>query len=446
MNTTASVNANKTEMHSDYQSVNKQTKGENAGAQSLGAMTAEAVGLLSKELYGKDPSKLTEDEKATVSAFASLAAGIAGGLVGGDTSSAANAAEAGKATVENNALSGEDAQKKKGLELALSSTGQMLHPRTPEEISELKEQLAQINQLDAEVDKYIQDACSQGKASSACREASALAQSLQQSYGDSLGKMTYKELNPQEYAKVSQIIANTSADKWDIAIDNYAKAQNISYQEAKDTFAIAINMNQTADVVGIFYGLKGANNGKPTLNMSTSQTLKQVLSKYGEFKQNIANTTKGHNDNLVPAGAGHNGSLSVNNSGKDSLPNAHLSTGSGSQVSAINPNTKIATGQSVGEFEKNLSKLPPRERVAVVKESAPKIAAEHGMIKDNQLTKRNGRDVYRGQDGYFYALDTQHGRFEVVSSKGKHLGEVDFAMQKIPNSIDKSGGHNLKVK
>uniref|UniRef100_UPI0009E6B3FC VENN motif pre-toxin domain-containing protein n=1 Tax=Moellerella wisconsensis TaxID=158849 RepID=UPI0009E6B3FC len=44
-------------------------------------------------------------EKATVSAFASLAAGIAGGLVGGDTSSAANAAEAGKATVENNALS-----------------------------------------------------------------------------------------------------------------------------------------------------------------------------------------------------------------------------------------------------------------------------------------------------------------------------------------------------
>lgn len=70
----------------------------------------------------------------------------------------------------------------------------MLHPRTPEEISELKEQLAQINQLDAEVDKYIQDACSQGKASSACREASALAQSLQQSYGDSLGKMTYKRV------------------------------------------------------------------------------------------------------------------------------------------------------------------------------------------------------------------------------------------------------------
>ncbi|MEX9336456.1 RNase A-like domain-containing protein, partial [Providencia alcalifaciens] len=56
-------------------------------------------------LYGKTVGELTEDEKATVSAFASLAAGIAGGLVGGDTSSAGNAAEAGKTTVENNALS-----------------------------------------------------------------------------------------------------------------------------------------------------------------------------------------------------------------------------------------------------------------------------------------------------------------------------------------------------
>ncbi|WP_273840573.1 VENN motif pre-toxin domain-containing protein, partial [Providencia rettgeri] len=83
-------------------------KGENAGAQSLGAMTAEAVGMLSQELYKKKPSELTEDEKSTVSAFASLAAGIAGGLVGGDTSSAANAAEAGKTTVENNHLSNKD--------------------------------------------------------------------------------------------------------------------------------------------------------------------------------------------------------------------------------------------------------------------------------------------------------------------------------------------------
>lgn len=116
-------------------------------------------------------------------------------------------------------------------------------------------------------------------------------------------------------------------------------------------------------------------------------------------------------------------------------------------IKVVDPTIKIATGQAVGAFEKSLANLPPGERVANIKQAAPKVAAENGMVKDSQLTKKNGgRDVYRGQDGNLYALDTQHGRFEVVSPKGKHLGEVDFSMQKIPNSIDKSGGHDLKVK
>ncbi|MCC8460263.1 colicin E3/pyocin S6 family cytotoxin [Photorhabdus aegyptia] len=68
-------------------------------------------------------------------------------------------------------------------------------------------------------------------------------------------------------------------------------------------------------------------------------------------------------------------------------------------------------------------------------------------IKDNRLTKLNNRDVYKGKDGYLYALDTQHGRFEQVHPKtGKHQGEVDMGMRPIDNSIDKSGSHDLKVK
>ena len=112
----------------------------------------------------------------------------------------------------------------------------------------------------------------------------------------------------------------------------------------------------------------------------------------------------------------------------------------------VDPTVKIATGNTVGAFEASLSKLPPGERVAIVKETVNKVIVEQGMVKDNRLTKLNNRDVYRGVDGNLYALDTQHGRFEAVSPKGKHLGEVDFSMQKIPNSIDKSGGHDLKVK
>ncbi len=71
-------------------------------------------------------------------------------------------------------------------------------------------------------------------------------------------------------------------------------------------------------------------------------------------------------------------------------------------IKAIDPTIKIATGQAVGAFEKSLANLPPGERVAIIRQTAPKVAAENGMVKDNQLTRKNGgRDVYRGQDGIF---------------------------------------------
>lgn len=120
-------------------------------------------------------------------------------------------AVAGKNAVENNALKGEDAQEKSSIELALSKTGLALHPRTPEEVSELEARHEQLTQLDAAIDKYAQDACSQGKTSDACQDAHALVQGLQDSYRDFLGQLTYKELNREDYAKVSQIVANTTA-------------------------------------------------------------------------------------------------------------------------------------------------------------------------------------------------------------------------------------------
>ncbi|EPF5869547.1 VENN motif pre-toxin domain-containing protein [Morganella morganii] len=79
-------------------------KGENAAAQATGAMTGEAVGILAESVYKKQPGELTEQEKENVSAWATLASGLAGGLVGGDTQSAANSAQAGKVVVENNAM------------------------------------------------------------------------------------------------------------------------------------------------------------------------------------------------------------------------------------------------------------------------------------------------------------------------------------------------------
>lgn len=136
LNTSASVNANKTEMHSDYQSVDKQT-GINAGkggfditvgnhTQLDGAVissTAEAdkntldTGTLGfGDIKNKAEYKVDSQSggfSTGGSPFADQLAGnaagslLTNGLVGGDTSSAANAAEAGKTTVENNHLSPE---------------------------------------------------------------------------------------------------------------------------------------------------------------------------------------------------------------------------------------------------------------------------------------------------------------------------------------------------
>lgn len=92
--------------------------------------------------------------------------------------------------------------------------------------------------------------------------------------------------------------------------------------------------------------------------------------------------------------------------------------------------------------------MSPSDRVAAVKTEVNRIVNEKGLIKDNKLTRINDRDVYRNPDtGELFSVDTQHGRFESLNPKnGKHLGEVDIDFNPIKNSIDKSGGHDLKMK
>lgn len=77
-------------------------QGQNAAAGAAGAATGEITGMIASNLYGKSGAELTESEKQTVSALATLASGLAGGLAGDSTASAAYAAQAGKTTFENN--------------------------------------------------------------------------------------------------------------------------------------------------------------------------------------------------------------------------------------------------------------------------------------------------------------------------------------------------------
>ncbi|SPZ51310.1 Possible hemagglutinin (DUF638) [Serratia quinivorans] len=80
-------------------------QGNNALVGAGGAATAELIGMIATEAYGKPVSELSETEKQTVSALATLAAGLAGGLIGDSSADVIAGAQTGKTVVENNWLS-----------------------------------------------------------------------------------------------------------------------------------------------------------------------------------------------------------------------------------------------------------------------------------------------------------------------------------------------------
>lgn len=83
-------------------------QGNSAAAGAVGGASGELIaGAIAKVLYPdvKDLSKLTEDQKQTLSTLASISSGMAGGIVGGNTAGVATGTAAGKNAVENNYLS-----------------------------------------------------------------------------------------------------------------------------------------------------------------------------------------------------------------------------------------------------------------------------------------------------------------------------------------------------
>ena len=80
-----------------------------ASAQGNSALAGASGGALgeyiAQQIYpGVPRDKLTEEQKQTISALGTLAAGLAGGLTGGSTADAVAGAQAGKNAVENNFL------------------------------------------------------------------------------------------------------------------------------------------------------------------------------------------------------------------------------------------------------------------------------------------------------------------------------------------------------
>ncbi|EPN1617049.1 hemagglutinin repeat-containing protein [Cronobacter turicensis] len=104
-NTTAGIMA-----HAVVNAVLAKVQGQDALTGASGAVVGESMGiLLAKQVYGKSPAALTDNEKQTIAALSTLASGLAGALAGNSTEATATAAKAGQTTVENNALKRKDA-------------------------------------------------------------------------------------------------------------------------------------------------------------------------------------------------------------------------------------------------------------------------------------------------------------------------------------------------
>ncbi|WP_261372839.1 VENN motif pre-toxin domain-containing protein, partial [Yersinia mollaretii] len=91
--------------HAVLGAVTAYASGNSALAGAAGAATAELMAPTIIAAMGWDKDNLSEDQKQTVSALATLAAGLAGGLTGDSTADTVAGAQAGKNAVENNFLS-----------------------------------------------------------------------------------------------------------------------------------------------------------------------------------------------------------------------------------------------------------------------------------------------------------------------------------------------------
>ncbi|WP_199063616.1 VENN motif pre-toxin domain-containing protein, partial [Serratia sp. ASV30] len=98
--------------HAVWGAIAAQVSGNSAAAGAAGAAGGElAARYLAEKLYGADTpekiAKLSEEQKQSLSALSTLAAGLAGGVTGDSTANALAGAQAGKNAVENNSLSGD---------------------------------------------------------------------------------------------------------------------------------------------------------------------------------------------------------------------------------------------------------------------------------------------------------------------------------------------------
>ncbi|HDL7645704.1 TPA: hemagglutinin repeat-containing protein [Yersinia enterocolitica] len=194
--------------HAVLGAVVAQVNGNSALAGASGAAMGEYI---AQQMYpGINREDLTEEQRQTISALGTLAAGLAGGVVGNSTADAVAGAQAGKNAVENNYLSSTE----KSRQTYLNNKQNL----TPEEQKD-KEAL---NRKDLESDLAAYAACS-GKGGD-CQVERAKAKDAQDTYFN----QTYQ--NPKEaqagYQQIMNLLNSTDLNAKEVfnILEGYTQA------------------------------------------------------------------------------------------------------------------------------------------------------------------------------------------------------------------------------
>ncbi|WP_318841844.1 VENN motif pre-toxin domain-containing protein, partial [Pluralibacter gergoviae] len=225
-------------------------------AGAAGASVGEAVGIIAKNLYNKDASDLSEDEKQTVRTLGMLAAGLAGGLTGGSTADAVAGAQAGKNAVENNSLNAQDEKQRQDVKWSLP------YIKDEKQKQQAEELISDLNAKDKAFDEKLNAAC-QGLSSGACQgmrqELAAMGKSYDaQMDGQYIGTLgsVYKEGADKIAGQQWQYATADAKAQRDADIQRIAQNWGVSPETASVLYDTMTAIHTTSAIGGAIYGMK----------------------------------------------------------------------------------------------------------------------------------------------------------------------------------------------
>ncbi|WJY16916.1 hemagglutinin repeat-containing protein [Pectobacteriaceae bacterium CE90] len=245
--------------HAVVGAVVAELSGQNVAAGAVGAAGGElAARSIMGYLYpGKETKDLTEEEKQSVSALATVASGLASGLAAGDTTGAASGAQAGRNAVENNALSATDEKQRQDAKWSLPYL-------EGDKKAQAEMLVADLDAKDKAFDAALDAAC-KGLSSSACQgmrqELAVMGKSYdEQMDGQYVGTMgsVYKEGADKIAGQQWQYATADAKAQRDADVQRIAQNWGISPETASTLYDTMTVVHTTAAIGGAVYGMTGA--------------------------------------------------------------------------------------------------------------------------------------------------------------------------------------------